>query len=381
MIPVNMRNVMWRMTIAVRLCGRMLNMMGRINRVLSLRKSFLGVSLKSLQMTLSMEYKIEVYTIWEPGQRTDDDGNPHQEDSLYPHADSVTDADRTFVLCDGMGGHDAGEVASATVCEAMARSVAARDGAADGCFTDDDLKRAIDCAYTELDKHDSDNVRKMGTTMTFLQLHRDGATLAHIGDSRLYHIRQGETEADTQILYESEDHSLVNVLIKMGELTREDAHKSPQKNVITRAMQPGETRCKASVYHTSDIKAGDYFYMCSDGMLEEDDMDNGSRLRQIFSRQIESDSERVSLLTAETEGNKDNHTAFIIHVTDVKGSPAQPNGDVGRVVACGEDVAVSRKPESDVQSETDAASDHRMTKILMAGIVALLTAVICFFVF
>ena len=82
-----------------------------------------------------MKYKLKVYTIWEYGQRVDAEGNPHQEDCTFPLPGNVKDTDRLFILCDGMGGHDAGEVASATVCEAMGHSVLKAQPDAEGDFT------------------------------------------------------------------------------------------------------------------------------------------------------------------------------------------------------------------------------------------------------
>ncbi|MBR6589758.1 MAG: protein phosphatase 2C domain-containing protein [Bacteroidaceae bacterium] len=265
-----------------------------------------------------MKYKLKVYSIWEFGQRKDAEGNPHQEDSLYPAFGKETEADRTFILCDGMGGHDAGEVASATVCEVMSETIRNNGHDAEGVFTDDDLKAAIAAAFDALDQKDSGAEKKMGTTMTFLKLHNEGATIAHIGDSRVYHIRPGRTGEDTQILHETEDHSLVNDLIKIGELTREEARFSKQKNVITRAMQPHqERRPKADISHVKDIRPGDYFYMCSDGMLEQPDMEDGTVLKRIFSALVESDERRVEILRGATDENRDNHTAFIIRVEEV----------------------------------------------------------------
>lgn len=272
-----------------------------------------------------MEYKIKVYSIWEYGKRKDADGNPHQEDSTYPMPDEIKDSDRTFVLCDGMGGHDAGEVASATVCRAMGNYILNDGHDSEGVFTDDDLMNALNAAFDALDRKDNGAEKKMGTTMTFLKLHNDGATIAHIGDSRVYHIRPGKDGEQTQILFETEDHSLVNDLVKIGELTREEAHLSNQKNVITRAMQPNMgRRPKADIKHITDIKAGDYFYMCSDGMLEDVDMDNGNSLRNIFSDVIGSAQRKVEILRSVTEDNRDNHTALIIHVEEVTGSVSQP---------------------------------------------------------
>ena len=265
-----------------------------------------------------MKYKLKVYSIWEYGQRKDSQGNPHQEDCTYPMPNELKDTDRTFILCDGMGGHDAGEVASATVCQSMGNYIFKDSHDADGIFSDDILKEAITTAFSALDEKDNGVEKKMGTTMTFLKLHNDGATVAHMGDSRVYHIRPGKDGANTQILFVTEDHSLINDLIKAEELTKEEARHSKQRNVITRAMQPNmEYKPKTDIYHTSDIKVGDYFYMCSDGMLEQSDMEEGESIRNIFSDKIKSAERKVEILREVTKENRDNHTAIIIHIEDV----------------------------------------------------------------
>lgn len=265
-----------------------------------------------------MKYILKVYSIWEYGQRKDAAGNPHQEDSLYPPFGHQTDTDRTFILCDGMGGHDAGEVASATVCETMARSILS-DGHDDkGEFTLTDFNNALIAAFDALDAKDTGAEKKMGTTLAFLKLHNQGATIAHIGDSRVYHIRPGNDGESTRILFQTEDHSLVQELVKIGELTRAEARTSRQKNVITRAMQPSmERRPRADVYETADIRPGDFFYLCSDGMLEQPEMDDGISLRNIFSQQVADDVRRVEILKGATRENRDNHTAIIVHVLQV----------------------------------------------------------------
>lgn len=262
-----------------------------------------------------MKYKIEVYSIMEFGQRVDSNGNPHQEDSIYPLPENISDSDRVFIVCDGMGGHDAGEVASATVCEAMGKSVLANAADPEGEFTDEMLAKAITDAFDALDKMDTGAAKKMGTTMTFLKLHDKGATIAHMGDSRVYHIRPGKDENSTAILFETVDHSLVNDLVKIGEMTPEEAKTSRQRNVITRAMQPNmERRPRADVYHTADIKPGDYFYMCTDGMLETAD---DASIKYVFSDELGDAKAKVEILRKGTEPNRDNHSAIIIHVLDV----------------------------------------------------------------
>ncbi len=269
-----------------------------------------------------MKYQLKVYSIWEYGKRTDANGNPHQEDWTFPQVSQESENDRLFVVCDGMGGHDAGEIASSTVCEAMGQSILAAMPNPEGDFSDEMLQKAISDAYDALDTKDTGAAKKMGTTMTLLKLHNNGATIAHMGDSRVYHIRPGKDAQSTQILFVTSDHSLVNDLIKVGELTVEQARNSRQKNVITRAMQPNtERRSKADIHHTHDIKPGDYFYMCTDGMLENmEDL----QIRYNFSDAAGSDEEKVKRLIHATAENRDNHTAFIIHITDVTGAASLP---------------------------------------------------------
>ncbi len=267
-----------------------------------------------------MRYKIKVYNIWEYGQRVDAAGNPHQEDSIYPAYNQATDDDRLFILCDGMGGHDSGEVASATVCEAMSNSIHNAVTDAEGDFSEAVLKQAIADAFSALDEKDSGATKKMGTTMTCLKLCNTGGYIAHMGDSRVYHIRPGKDATETEILFKTEDHSLVNDLIKAGELTEEEARNSRQKNVITRAMQPNmEHRPKADIHKTADIKPGDYFYLCSDGMLEnmEDE-----QICYNFSDAVGDDEKKVQSLIKATKQNRDNHSAIIVHIIDVIDEPS-----------------------------------------------------------
>lgn len=265
-----------------------------------------------------MRYKLKVYNIWEYGQRVDSEGKPHQEDNIFPAYEQQKKSDRLFILCDGMGGHEAGEVASSTVCSAMSKSIFESAPNAEGDFNDDNLRKAIADAFDSLDALPLGNVsaeKKMGTTMTFLKFHNKGCTIAHIGDSRVYHIRPGKGRDETKILFKTNDHSLVNDLIRVGELTPEEAKQSKQKNIITRAMQPKmERRPKPDVYHTVDIKPGDYFYMCSDGMLEQMEDEN---LLFNFSEATGDDKNKVKILTQATSQNLDNHSAIIVHILDV----------------------------------------------------------------
>lgn len=256
-----------------------------------------------------MNFELTPYNLQELGQRQ------NQEDSLFPDIGQQTIQDRLFILCDGMGGHEKGEVASATVCETMSKTILSRWNQSEP-LSDELLKQAIEDAYDALDAKDNGSEKKMGTTMTFLCFHANGVTVAHIGDSRVYQLRPAKDEMPAYIVFQTRDHSLVNDLIKIGEITEEEAKNHPQKNVITRAMQPcQERRAKADIKHLTDVQDGDYFYMCSDGMLEETSDDN---LLYIICKKGVSDEQKIEMLRSVTKDNKDNHTAHLIHI----GKPA-----------------------------------------------------------
>lgn len=261
-----------------------------------------------------MKFKIKAYNLHELGQRT------NQEDSLYPALGKSTPDDRLFILCDGMGGHEKGEVASATVCETISRVVlsAWHPGEA---LSDELFLQALSAAFDALDAKENGEERKMGTTLTFLCLHANGATVAHIGDSRIYQLRPASKNSPAQIVFRTQDHSLVNDLVKIGEITEEEAKHHPQKNVITRAMQPClEQRAKADIAHLTDVQTGDYFFMCSDGMLEQSTDDN---ILNIITKPNATDEQKLEMLRQVTDENKDNHTAHLVCICDVANSVAE----------------------------------------------------------
>ncbi len=254
--------------------------------------------------------RIELYKplyIHELGHRS------NQEDALW-RIDATAD-DRLFIVCDGMGGHEKGEVASQTFSEALGEWFR-RNADPSQYFTDDQLSAALEYAYEQLDLKDDDSPKKMGTTLTLLYFHKGGVTAAHIGDSRIYHIRPSEG-----ILYQSRDHSLVFELFQSGEISYEEMATHPRKNVITRAVAPGkDNRARPDVIHITDVQPGDYFYLCSDGMLEQM---NNEELLQLFSSNDSDEKKRMSLIAA-TVDNADNHTAWLLHVRSV----AREEGDL-----------------------------------------------------
>lgn len=242
--------------------------------------------------------KISLYpplSIHEIGQRT------NQEDTIAQWDN------RLFVLCDGMGGHEKGEVASQTVCQSLVKWF--ENNIKDNSFSDDLFLAALEQAYSELDTFDNVTLRKMGTTLTLLYIHSEGITAAHMGDSRIYHIRP-----NVGVLYQSRDHSLVFDLFQSGEISYDEMQNFAQKNIVTRAMTPNEdNRMRPDIIHITDIQPGDFFYMCSDGMLEQM---NNNELAALLSSNV-SDEEKRQHLIAATANSQDNHSAWLIHVKDI----------------------------------------------------------------
>lgn len=245
-------------------------------------------------------------------------GKERQEDAVYPSIKDLTTEDRCFVLCDGLGGRDGGEVASNTVCSALGCCLKSCSRA-NKEITAELFEQALRCAYDELDKRDTGALKKMGTTMTCLCLHENGYLAAHIGDSRIYHIRPADTDiakGQLGIVYQSSDHSLVNDLLKAGKLTKEEAEVFPQRNIVTRAMLSNQAcRCKADIFSSGDIKAGDYFFICSDGILEKlSDQELCSILAAATT-----DKEKFENIKNVCYGNtKDNFTCILVPVNSVE---------------------------------------------------------------
>lgn len=284
----------------------------------------------------------------------------NQEDYLWPHPEAVTEANRVFLMCDGVGGQDSGEVASQTAATALGEYITAHP-ASDGIVAKAMFEEALAYGYDELDKVDTGAFRKMGTTMTCLVLHRGGALVAHIGDSRVYHIRPSLADEDGRsgIIYQSADHSLVNDLLRAGEITEEEAADFPQKNVITRAMQPHlERRYKADILNIDDVQAGDYFFLCCDGVLEQltNDM-----LGAILSDENLDDQGKIDAIKEVCDGRtRDNYTCWLIPIDKV----AAEATDVATSV---EDYTIATvMPDDDCTVRPSEIRDHCMAQASVA---------------
>ncbi len=249
--------------------------------------------------------------IYQPLSINNTGGRGNQEDSINPPLGTATVDDRTFIVCDGMGGHEAGEVASGAVCEAISAHLKNTDPETFDLST---LKDAIDAAYRLLAERDnSTGQKRMGTTLTLVHLSDRQAVMAHIGDSRIYHLRPDGNGGMT-IMYKSSDHSLVNELVRAGVITPEEAVNHPKKNVITRAMQAREEhRDGPTVHITNDVAADDRFFQCSDGVLE---CVTDNALCEIMADESLTDEQRMARITEICRSSHDNFSAYYVHVKE-----------------------------------------------------------------
>lgn len=233
----------------------------------------------------------------------------NQEDARFPDVNAPQGVKPVFVVCDGVGGQDKGEVASRTVTDAIGEFMDGVDLTKP--FGPSDFSKVLEHVYKRLEKAMGRDNREMATTMTFVCFHGEGVFCAHMGDSRIYHIRPG-----VGILYQSEDHSLVNALVHSGNITPEEAINHPQSNVITRCIgyvEKGADKPSATTMQIEDIEEGDYFFLCSDGVLHKVD---DSELFNILSSEL-TDKEKLKIIAEESKGSSDNNTAYLIGVEKV----------------------------------------------------------------
>lgn len=189
-------------------------------------------------------------------------GRQNNEDAIYPQPEKVLINDRLFLVCDGVGGAERGEIASALACESI-RSYF-NTYLTEGNPSEEFILRAIRYTETQFDNYIAANPEAAGmaTTLTLVYLGTKGVTMAHIGDSRIYYYR------GKSILHKTTDHSLVNSLVQMGRISEKEAETHPQRNVILRAIQGSNYPTEADVTLWTDVKAGDRIFMCTDGVLE-----------------------------------------------------------------------------------------------------------------
>jgi len=169
--------------------------------------------------------------------------------------DSYASEPPLFAVADGIGGAQAGEIASALAAEVLRDE--SGDGTGDGEQRVDRLIQEANRRVYDRQTQDA-NVSGMGTTMTVAFFDGDGVWFGHVGDSRAYLIRDGALEQLT------EDHSLVAELVRSGKLSPKEAETHPQRSVVTRALGT-DPDVDVDTFRV-DAKPGDLFLLCSDGL-------------------------------------------------------------------------------------------------------------------
>ncbi|NCT25045.1 protein-serine/threonine phosphatase PrpC [Bacillus sp. FSL K6-1560] len=211
------------------------------------------------------------------------------------------------VVADGMGGHLAGDVASKMAVKAMGEKWNEAEmipTAPSECekWLIEQILSVNSKIYDHAQAHEE--CQGMGTTIVCALFTGKTVSVAHIGDSRCYLLQDGD------FVQVTEDHSLVNELVRTGEISREDAEHHPRKNVLTKAL--GTDQSVSIDTRSFDIEPGDKLLLCSDGLTNKVE---GTELKDI----LQSDSapqEKVNLLVdkANQNGGEDNITAVLLEL-------------------------------------------------------------------
>jgi serine/threonine protein phosphatase PrpC len=218
------------------------------------------------------------------------------EDSFFSRAP-------IFVVADGMGGAQAGEVASKAAAEAFAGELAAAP-------PERVLRETIEAANRSIHEHarNDPGLAGMGTTITAVIVDPEAEEVAigHVGDSRAYRFRSGRLERLTR------DHSLVEEMRRKGQLTEAQAEDHPQRSIITRALGP-EPEVEVDL-QTVPAQAGDVFLICSDGLTTMLDDDQIARLLSRASSM--QTAVRALVDEANRAGGRDNITVVLFRLED-----------------------------------------------------------------
>jgi serine/threonine protein phosphatase PrpC len=236
-----------------------------------------------------------------------------------------------FVVADGMGGAQAGEVASRIAVESFEGGV---HGTAEPEAALAQLAREANARIHEL-SHSHAEQAGMGTTLTAFYVGEREVSIAHVGDSRAYLLRGSELTRLT------DDHSLVDELLRQGRLTPEEALEHPQRSVITRALGPeGFVEVDTRSYSAHD---GDIYLLCSDGLTTMVPEDRLAELLLAHSRESLRAAGEALIAAANEAGGRDNITVLLLRVEelDTDAAPATEESPAARIAPGGGSAAGS----------------------------------------
>lgn len=187
-------------------------------------------------------------------------GSREKNEDYILYNESIETENRVVVLCDGMGGHGHGEIASKTIARSVYDYLLSIDGRE---YTHDDILISIGTAIQNLNLADVyDDEKKMGTTLVVAVINKFKILIGHIGDSRLYHFDENGI-----ISFRTKDHSKVAEAVEAEILTEEEAGKSAFKNLLTRCIIAGKPVPKVDIDEI-EINHDDRIMLCSDGVID-----------------------------------------------------------------------------------------------------------------
>ena len=231
-------------------------------------------------------------------------GRSENQDTLV--YEMITGKCQVFIVCDGMGGHAGGCIASRTAAATVLKSMKTQpDETPIIDLITTAVNEANSAVYTKA--QDEPSLRGMGTTLTLLLIDSEAAYVTHIGDSRIYQLRRGRK------VYRSTDHSMVFEQVLKGSLTEEEARNHPRSNVLSRAMgvlPDVEFTITKLSYHE-----GDRFVLCSDGVWNSQPEDEIIKLftqEEDLKSMVKKTCETVERIAQEQGGNNDNHTMIAV---------------------------------------------------------------------
>ncbi|MEA4965692.1 MAG: Stp1/IreP family PP2C-type Ser/Thr phosphatase [Oscillospiraceae bacterium] len=236
-----------------------------------------------------------------------DPGKVRSQNQDYYDLSQLEDGSILAVVCDGMGGAKAGNIASRLAVDVFAKEVRRNmDPRLSGEEICQMLKDAVALSNTAVNEHAqlSDEYVGMGTTLVAALVREKKAYIVNVGDSRAYHMSPEGIRMITV------DHSVVEMMVRRGEITREEAKQHPVKNLITRAVGTEES-VLCDVF-TQTLKAGDSLLLCSDGLSNM--MADQEILFEVEHGADRSDCCKRLLMIATNRGAPDNVTVVLIAV-------------------------------------------------------------------
>ncbi|MCA1556178.1 MAG: Stp1/IreP family PP2C-type Ser/Thr phosphatase, partial [Acidobacteria bacterium] len=283
------------------------------------------------------ELRVEVASVTDRGLSQK---RPLNEDSMLVDAER-----RIFAVADGVGGAQAGEVASQTAVEVLSEAFRHHQKGDD---IEDLMEIAIQRANASIYhmSHEQRQLSMMATTLVALHLDGHQATIGHVGDSRLYRLKP-----DGQMQQETEDHSVVEEEVRAGRMSPEQAVNHPSRNVISRAL--GAEQSVEVDMKTIEVEDGTIFLLCSDGITRHlPDTEINAVLRD--GESLEAACAEMKRLCYE-RGAEDNLTAVIVRI----GAPAQMAHDTPEAYDDERTILTERVAQQSAsanQSHNDAAS-------------------------